>query len=446
MADTSALTSSSALSRATTQSSGAYFYSSTPERCGSSPLLPLRTVEGSRSRRHTDPSCHPRPAERHRPPSPSAIHKFRVWTSHHVPVKVYDCVDALPYPVTVLAAPLLLPPSVREAERTRLREIFAAYPLSTVLGEERAGEGESTLLDLLAPYDRDNPHHLALLQQLWYRHHAACYEPSEGQCAASSSPPFREVDGEWSSPMGFQQEDPTTDFRGGGVLSLAVLLLYVTRFPKEWAADVAEERRSGYFPAATSINISFWLSVQCGLRSTSSGPGKGNIVTNGIAAESGRVVRAKREKGFRSLMAKYRLVEYVLLGVVKRQRDAEEKKSKKKMKKDAKKEKKKKKKGEGEPFGEETTPAPPEDEVALRTPVATASSCPEVNESLNSPTLTPLDRLVIVHAAYLRCVRRAWIAADNQNLMIFNSILKSVYDEMDSWWLRSKESVEVLLL
>lgn len=79
-------------------------------------------------------------------------------------------------------------------------------------------------------------------------------------------PPFQRIHSTWCSPIGFQQEDPSTDFRGGGVLGLVVLLLYVIRYPQQWCLDIMEEKASGYFPAATSINITYFLSAQLGLR------------------------------------------------------------------------------------------------------------------------------------------------------------------------------------
>lgn len=50
------------------------------------------------------------------------------------------------------------------------------------------------------------------------------------------------------------------------MLGLVVLLLYIIRYPQQWRLDVQEEKNSGYFPAATSINITYFLSAQLGLR------------------------------------------------------------------------------------------------------------------------------------------------------------------------------------
>lgn len=90
--------------------------------------------------------------------------------------------------------------------------------------------------------------------------------PSFVSFAKLPVPPFQAIHSTWCSPIGFQQEDPSTDFRGGGVLGLVVLLLYVIRYPKQWCLDLLEEKRSGYFPAATSINITYFLSAQLGIR------------------------------------------------------------------------------------------------------------------------------------------------------------------------------------
>jgi hypothetical protein len=57
--------------------------------------------------------------------------------------------------------------------------------------------------------------------------------------------------------LGFQGQYPETDFRGGGVLSLQLILRFVKR--NRPLVQVMETDKAGFFFAITAINIAFFL-------------------------------------------------------------------------------------------------------------------------------------------------------------------------------------------
>lgn len=262
--------------------------------------------------------------------------------------------------------------------------------------------------------------------------------------------------------MGFQQSDPTTDFRGGGILSLLLLVLYISQYPQEWLADIAEEEKTGYLPAATSINVSFWLSVQCGLRESAQEEHKKNRQCNvsGVGVRRSRM----RHRAFRSQLARYRLVTFILYGNERRRQDVAKREQREKKRQEAKrntKEKHHKKKGKStaetrvahlEPLYESNTSRPPRSRSAS----GLAGEEEDQGSSGNFPTTsssqgdgmecgaagaeamdgTPLLRLSLLHAAYMHRVRRSWQSRPVKNLMEFNVVLESVYEEMECWWVR----------
>jgi hypothetical protein len=57
--------------------------------------------------------------------------------------------------------------------------------------------------------------------------------------------------------LGFQGQYPETDFRGGGVLSLSLILRFVQR-NKELVKRM-EHDKAGFFFAITAINIAFFM-------------------------------------------------------------------------------------------------------------------------------------------------------------------------------------------
>ena len=61
---------------------------------------------------------------------------------------------------------------------------------------------------------------------------------------------------EWMR-LGFQGQYPETDFRGGGVLSLQLILRFVKR--NRALVEQMEKDRGGFFFAITAINIAFFM-------------------------------------------------------------------------------------------------------------------------------------------------------------------------------------------
>ena len=61
---------------------------------------------------------------------------------------------------------------------------------------------------------------------------------------------------EWMR-LGFQGQYPETDFRGGGVLSLQLILRFVKK--NKALVQVMEKDKAGFFFAITAINIAFYL-------------------------------------------------------------------------------------------------------------------------------------------------------------------------------------------
>lgn len=57
--------------------------------------------------------------------------------------------------------------------------------------------------------------------------------------------------------LGFQGQYPETDFRGGGVLSLQLILRFVKR--NRVLVEEMEKDKAGFFFAITAINIAFYL-------------------------------------------------------------------------------------------------------------------------------------------------------------------------------------------
>ena len=57
--------------------------------------------------------------------------------------------------------------------------------------------------------------------------------------------------------LGFQGQYPETDFRGGGVLSLQLILRFVKR--NKPLVKVMEQDKAGFFFAITAINIAFFM-------------------------------------------------------------------------------------------------------------------------------------------------------------------------------------------
>lgn len=61
---------------------------------------------------------------------------------------------------------------------------------------------------------------------------------------------------EWMR-LGFQGQYPETDFRGGGILSLQLILRFVKR--NRTLVEQMEKDKAGFFFAITAINIAFFM-------------------------------------------------------------------------------------------------------------------------------------------------------------------------------------------
>ena len=57
--------------------------------------------------------------------------------------------------------------------------------------------------------------------------------------------------------LGFQGLYPETDFRGGGILSLQLILTFVKR--NRPLVQIMEQDKAGFFFAITAINIAFFM-------------------------------------------------------------------------------------------------------------------------------------------------------------------------------------------
>ncbi|XP_058085169.1 uncharacterized protein LOC131232732 isoform X2 [Magnolia sinica] len=98
-------------------------------------------------------------------------------------------------------------------------------------------------------YDCSNPEHQEALRALWY----AAF-PGEELCGLISE--------QWKD-MGWQGKDPSTDFRGGGFISLENLLFFAKTFPKSFQDLLRKQdgdRAMWEYPfAVAGVNITFML-------------------------------------------------------------------------------------------------------------------------------------------------------------------------------------------
>uniref|UniRef100_A0A803LIF7 ELMO domain-containing protein n=1 Tax=Chenopodium quinoa TaxID=63459 RepID=A0A803LIF7_CHEQI len=99
------------------------------------------------------------------------------------------------------------------------------------------------------PYDSSNPEHQEALRALW-----------------NASFPHEElhdlISEQWKE-MGWQGKDPSTDFRGGGFISLENLLFFAKNFPKSFQDLLRKQegdRAMWEYPfAVAGVNITFML-------------------------------------------------------------------------------------------------------------------------------------------------------------------------------------------
>ncbi|KAL6008340.1 hypothetical protein ACLOJK_033849 [Asimina triloba] len=94
------------------------------------------------------------------------------------------------------------------------------------------------------PYDGSNPDHQETLRALW--------------CTAFPGVELHGLVSEQWKDMGWQGKDPSTDFRGGGFISLDNLLFFAKTFP---ISLIKLASASELEPMKASLNIGFAMSV-----------------------------------------------------------------------------------------------------------------------------------------------------------------------------------------
>ncbi|KAG5480631.1 hypothetical protein LSCM1_06335 [Leishmania martiniquensis] len=106
------------------------------------------------------------------------------------------------------------------------------------------------------PYAAENALDAELLGRLWNGHNRVVFAPSD----LAFSPATHSVSGRWKE-MGFQGTDPSTDFRGAGILGLAHLVYLVEQYPQQWSAMLTPD----FLPAAAGLNMTLHLSTLLGI-------------------------------------------------------------------------------------------------------------------------------------------------------------------------------------
>jgi len=103
-------------------------------------------------------------------------------------------------------------------------------------------------------YDKTNPLHVSKLKQLWNR-------------ANPDTPEIPMVSSEWRT-IGFQADDPSTDFRGGGVFGLDCLLYAATQHGvifEDLLNNSRNKERGPYTLACVALNVSGRLQAHFGV-------------------------------------------------------------------------------------------------------------------------------------------------------------------------------------
>ncbi|KAK9124924.1 hypothetical protein Scep_013770 [Stephania cephalantha] len=122
------------------------------------------------------------------------------------------------------------------------------------LQEERLNKLQQRLK---LPFDGSQPEHQDALRQLW----RLAYPGRELPALKSEA---------WKE-MGWQGSDPSTDFRGGGFISLENLIFFASKYPESFQRLLNKQdgRRAEWeYPfAVAGINISFMLAQMLGLQS-----------------------------------------------------------------------------------------------------------------------------------------------------------------------------------
>lgn len=93
------------------------------------------------------------------------------------------------------------------------------------------------------PYDA--AHNQPLLERLWYAFGRLCFDDKS----------FSVRHSRWKE-MGFQSEDPTTDFRGTGLFGLSLLVYMLEKHPRQWSRTMAAD---DFLTAAAGLNVAMRL-------------------------------------------------------------------------------------------------------------------------------------------------------------------------------------------
>eukprot|EP01069_Polyplicarium_translucidae_P002518 Polyplicarium_translucidae@DN2053_c0_g1_i2.p1 len=149
-----------------------------------------------------------------------------------------------------------------EATNTALEKLtelcsFCGYcPLACLTPRER-GAVANLKAEAAVPFDATSHSHAALLETYWQIGAKACNGevPSQMQIPSPA----------WKR-LGFQSEDPRTDFRGGGALALRNMIYFATEREAEFHEIVSEA--CTYPFAAGFINVTFMMMLYLRLNKT----------------------------------------------------------------------------------------------------------------------------------------------------------------------------------
>ncbi|EPY42606.1 hypothetical protein AGDE_01317 [Angomonas deanei] len=133
---------------------------------------------------------------------------------------------------------------------------FIMYRFFPSLDEERFNALLSLSNQYNVPYKKEEAAHVQLLGSLWEAHHRLFFHQDKIPFVAAQ----HAVHVDWKE-MGFQASDPSTDFRGGGLLSLQQLCYLATHYPTAWTKMAGGD----FLLAAAGINISMRLITLLGL-------------------------------------------------------------------------------------------------------------------------------------------------------------------------------------
>ena len=100
-------------------------------------------------------------------------------------------------------------------------------------------------------YNKENPSHQALLRQFWM-----IVFPTEILPENSKSAKWKEI--------GFQNTDPSSDFRGAGVFGLEQLLYLSTTYPQEFKDMILSSSSYSFAISALNITVKFTQHILMG--------------------------------------------------------------------------------------------------------------------------------------------------------------------------------------